>query len=328
MKEDLLIKLWAKKLAEGLSVEEEQQLERLLAEDVSLREEVALLEETWRLSAWYAKEPFQPDERAAWAALQQRLKMAGPESVHRSVLWRRLAAAAVLLLLFVGGYFLFKPVKTPILTVEAREQPRLVRLPDGSVVELSPATVLRYPERFEKQRHVVLEGEAYFRVAKDSAHPFVVSARAGEVRVLGTRFLYSSRPGALEERVLVEEGRVAYRPEGVPSVLLIAGEAAVYHLAKANLEKQRLNPNLLFWQTGRLVFRGVPLSEVLDELEKIFNVRFNRAEIQPLLACKQTLAFSNKPDLEAVLHALESHLHWEAEQVEPGVWHLRAGRCE
>jgi len=37
-------------------------------------------------------------------------------------------------------------------------------------------------------RRVKLEGEAYFEVAKDKAHPFVVESRGQEIEVLGTHF--------------------------------------------------------------------------------------------------------------------------------------------
>jgi len=327
VKEKILIDLLAQKLTGELSVEGAEHLERLLAEDKALEEEAKLLEEAWRLSGLYAEDAYQPDERVAWEALQKRLKSEKPRPAFRRVWLQRLAAAVVLLLLVVGGYRFFVLQEDAFLTVKAGEETKTIRLPDGSTVDLFPATVLRYPRHFGRERRVDLEGEAYFQVAKDAAHSFVVSAQAGEVRVLGTRFLYSSRRSASEERVLVEEGKVAYRVEGTTLVVLVAGEAMTYHLAKAEWEKSKLNPNLLFWRTGRLVFRGVPLREVLDELEELFHVRFDRSEIESLLTCEQTLAFSNKPDLEEILQALKSHLHWEVER-HGSVWHLRGGRCE
>lgn len=52
-------------------------------------------------------------------------------------------------------------------------------LADGTRVWLNSATKLRYPTRFTgKNREVYVEGEAFFSVCKDSAHPFS-SCRGG-----------------------------------------------------------------------------------------------------------------------------------------------------
>jgi len=64
-----------------------------------------------------------------------------------------------------------------------------VILPDGSKVWLNAASSLKYPVRFaNNERKVELAGEAYFEVAKDPLHPFVVEGRNQEVQVLGTHF--------------------------------------------------------------------------------------------------------------------------------------------
>ena len=68
-----------------------------------------------------------------------------------------------------------------------------VTLADGTIVWLNSCTRLRYPLDFKGDvREVFLEGEAYFEVAKDAKHPFVVRTADVDVRVLGTRFNLSA----------------------------------------------------------------------------------------------------------------------------------------
>ena len=65
----------------------------------------------------------------------------------------------------------------------------IMTLQDGTVVWLNSETKMRYPVQFSGQnREVWLEGEAYFKVAKNEKQPFVVKTENMDVRVLGTEF--------------------------------------------------------------------------------------------------------------------------------------------
>jgi transmembrane sensor len=65
-----------------------------------------------------------------------------------------------------------------------------VLLPDGSKVKLNAASSLTFSVNLINAgtRTVSLEGEGYFEVFKDSAHPFIVKGRGQQVEVLGTHF--------------------------------------------------------------------------------------------------------------------------------------------
>ena len=322
---DLLVELMARKMAGELSPEAEKQLEALLASDAELREEAALLEECWRVSGLYARPEFEVDKDAAWGKLQRRLKAQS----EAKPLWRPWLAVASVALLLVAAYGFFMPGKgVQMLTAVAHSDVLLQPLPDGSRVWLAKGSELSYPASFGETREVRLSGEAYFEVAKDPEHPFVVQGYYGHVRVLGTRFDYRSRSGS-GEKLLVAEGKVAYEVKGGEKrLVLVKEEAAAYDPGKDSLQKANYSPNAFYWQTGRLVFRGTPLREVLDELESLFEVRFDRSEIEHLLSCRQTLSFNDHPKLEDVLKALQTHLGWKMWQGDKGVWHLSGGKCK
>ena len=71
-----------------------------------------------------------------------------------------------------------------------------LQLSDGTNVHLNAGTSLKYPVKFVKgkNREVFLNGEAFFNVAKEVNHPFIVNANEIDVRVLGTQFNISSYP--------------------------------------------------------------------------------------------------------------------------------------
>jgi len=76
-----------------------------------------------------------------------------------------------------------------ILSTHKGEQSPPIVLADGSKVWVNSASTLRFPVAFTgSTREVFLDGEAYFEVTKDPAHPFIVNAGTSKIRVLGTHF--------------------------------------------------------------------------------------------------------------------------------------------
>ena len=67
--------------------------------------------------------------------------------------------------------------------------PATIYMSDGSVVWLKEKSTLEYPETFaEKVREVVLVGEAFFDVSRDSQRPFIIRSANFTTRVVGTTF--------------------------------------------------------------------------------------------------------------------------------------------
>ncbi|RZK69241.1 MAG: hypothetical protein EOO85_22760, partial [Pedobacter sp.] len=81
-----------------------------------------------------------------------------------------------------------------------------VVLSDGTRVWLNSASTLEYPSQFSKgpERKVVLRGEAYFEVAKDIKHPFIVISGNQDIIVLGTHFNVNAYPDQPIKTTLLE----------------------------------------------------------------------------------------------------------------------------
>ncbi len=102
---------------------------------------------------------------------------------------------------------------TQSFATEKGQQMKLT-LSDGTQVFLNADSKFKVPQNFNAQkREVYLTGEAYFKVVKNSAKPFVVHSRGTVTRDLGTSFDIRAYPGNKNVTVVVKEGRVNFKAE-------------------------------------------------------------------------------------------------------------------
>jgi transmembrane sensor len=154
----------------------------------------------------------------------------------------------------------------------AKGQHQRITLADGSLVDLNAET--RLTVRFaRRERRVELgDGQAIFDVAHDETRPFTVEASGRAVRVLGTQFDVRNRSG--DVTVTVARGRVQVRPVASsktgqafvlrPGQRLAIGRTGVAELSAVDPQEA------LGWRSGRLVYRGEPLAEVVADLNREF----------------------------------------------------------
>ncbi len=156
--------------------------------------------------------------------------------------FRMIAAAAVVVLvsaLFISREYLINlidPVK--FATVKTGPGERMtVRLSDGSVVWLSPKSSLRYPQEFRGAlRETAVEGEAFFEVAKNKEHPFIVRTGGVCTKVLGTSFNIQSYSGRRNICVTLLTGRVAFS-DGRNEIDLIPNQRAIFDKNERKMSK-------------------------------------------------------------------------------------------
>lgn len=110
-----------------------------------------------------------------------------------------------------------------------------VRLADDSHVWVNQNSKVSYPEQFANERHVNLEGQAYFDVAKDAKSPFVVHTKHLDVKVLGTEFDVTAYPDAETTVVMLFDGLVEVTA-GEQTGLLSPGEKLTYHHRTGGIE--------------------------------------------------------------------------------------------
>ena len=208
---------------------------------------------------------------------------AGDEPAPRSslrVFGPRLAAGLAAISAIVVAAFLFVPrwLQPGLNTyTTAVGEIRSIVLPDGSVVELNTRSELR--ARFDaRARSVELTaGEAIFRVARDPARPFRVTAGDTEILAVGTQFnVYAEQARTV---VTVLEGRVrvmdrAASPARSPSaaarmVELASGEQAVVAPRKPIARVALADPSrVTSWTQRRLIFEETALAQVAAQFQR------------------------------------------------------------
>lgn len=153
-------------------------------------------------------------------------------------------------------------------------------LSDGTQVTLNSGTSLKYPVQFlkTKNRQVFLDGEAFFNVAKDSAHAFIVNTNQLNVRVLGTKFNLSSYPEDEFVNTTLLEGSVAvYNKQDTfdssNASLLEPGYKAEWNKYNRKILVEEADIDMhTDWLNGKIILRHVPFKNIVKKLERHYNV--------------------------------------------------------
>ena len=190
---------------------------------------------------------------------------------------RPVVSAAILLFFIVSGILLFN-LKVPSVEMKiistARNERINVSLPDGSLINLNANSTIEYPESFSKKnRDVNLKGEAFFSVAKDALHPFVIKTGNAKVTVLGTKFDVCSRGD--QTKVFVKEGKVqlANDKSAARSVKLLSGQMGMIIKDESPIAENAGFNYLPGWINGKLEFNRTMLGAIFNELERYYHIK-------------------------------------------------------
>ncbi len=206
-----------------------------------------------------------------------------PRAVRAQRLYRRplaWSAAAAALLLGVALLVSYEALFTPDVYATGIGGHKVVRLPDGSRIELNTDTRVR-TDFTPQTRSVWLErGEAYFDVAHEPLRPFSVYAGGRRVTVLGTKFSVRVDPDANRIQLAVAEGRVQLeelRPQmSAAPMIAIGGDKVIAEGTSMRVESRSVAAVSidLSWRQGLLTFDQTTLAEAAEE----FN-RYNRRRL-------------------------------------------------
>ncbi len=194
--------------------------------------------------------------------------------------------------------------------VTQKGQRSLITLKDGTKVWLNTDSRLTYPSSFEGQRvrEVTLEGEAFFDVAENKAQPFIVHTAEINVKVLGTAFNVRSYQKDQNVETTLVRGKVNIESTGkqAKAVTLLPNQRVVFEkTSRQLLLENRVNTEkYTAWREGKLIFEDQPLSEIVQALERWYNVTIH-VEDTGSLGCRFSANVDNK-SLEEVLELFKA----------------------
>ncbi|UTN03318.1 FecR family protein [Flavobacterium bizetiae] len=212
-----------------------------------------------------------------------------------------MAAASILFLIGLG--FFFKPVMTAEkqLSFKTSDTPKSIQLNDGSKIYLAANSSFQYPEKFkgDERKVSLLKGNAFFEVAKDKKHPFIITSGEIKTRVVGTSFHIQMSKSKCE--VIVVTGKVNVTSKG-HSVDLIPNEEALFEsqkLTKLVAEKSFL----VNWYNTDVTLNQTTLKQVITILQYKYGVLF-QYDNKLVLATPLTVFIKKDATLENVLEQI------------------------
>ncbi|MCV2484352.1 FecR family protein [Flavobacterium sp. SH_e] len=179
-------------------------------------------------------------------------------------------------------------------------------LPDNSEVVLNSGSEIHYKKwNWDKNRHLELKGEAYFKVAK--GRKFEVQTNLGKVTVLGTQFNVKARKNRFD--VVCYEGRVKVNYNNI-QVLLTHGQSVRFENGKQI--QRTVNALQPEWMNDQICFYKENIRSLLDEVERQYNIKIE-------LNTKDTISlFTGKlpaKNLNTALQIISTTYHLEAKKV-------------
>lgn len=193
--------------------------------------------------------------------------------------WR---SAAVLLFSVGAAALLASKLAQPLVDSHPAESyvnnetaERQIKLSDGSTVHLDVGAEVNVVMSPEERRLELSKGRAYFEVAHDKSRPFSVTAAGTRTVALGTRFEVELLPQSVN--VSLAEGSVAITAVATPDKwreVLTPGQQLKIHADHDQRERIQVDADsIASWSKGRLIFDGMPLGRVLDEINRYASIK-------------------------------------------------------
>jgi len=153
---------------------------------------------------------------------------------------------------------------------------------DGTKIYLNSDSYLRYPKKFGlTERKIFFEGEAYFVVADNKKRPFVIEIDKASIQVLGTSFNVEAYRDKKSINITLDEGKVNFKTWKNTDNPMREGDYLIYDKQSGECTIQR-NSELKSdsqWKNNMIVFKNRPLIEVIEVLERWYNVKFQVKDI-------------------------------------------------
>jgi transmembrane sensor len=202
--------LMARSLNDEATIQEKEELNKILCQDERLQQQYDLLDRIW--SDKTARHNNESENSSVTKAVSKIITLAELEKIQfdddapknrKFFRKRRILLTSLALLIIASAGFIWIYTRSSSAIVQKDGETISVQngshsrsmLPDGTTVWLNAGSKLFYDDNFSgATREVRLEGEAFFDVVKQPQRPFIVHTSGIDIKVLGTSFNVKSYP--------------------------------------------------------------------------------------------------------------------------------------
>jgi ferric-dicitrate binding protein FerR (iron transport regulator) len=215
-----------------------------------------------------------------------------------------------------------KPRTEALITsvVSHTDSSQLVVLSDGTRVWLNSNSRITYPRQFTTgNRTVIFEGEAYFDVTHDEAHPFIVHTATMDVKVLGTAFNVQAYPHEHQAEAVLVRGKIAIADSlGRQLAEVAPGQIARFDKTDRQVMIKNVNPDAYTgWRFGQITLPEANLATITRKLAELYPVHFS---IEPSITdtARYNFIFSKRKPVTEVMDMLRfiAPIHYQVQGTE------------
>ncbi len=176
---------------------------------------------------------------------------------------------------------------------------------DGTKVFLNADSKLSYPTNFKGDiREVKLDGEAYFEVSKNPDKLFLVATGKLMIKVYGTSFKVNGYSSSNKVTARLDEGSISLLLPNQQEQKLEPGYEASFNTTTGSLTMEKSSMSgKPSWQTNQLEFNNITLEEVVEIMERTYNVNITIGD-NTIKHYNYHLKF-NKATIDEVFDALQ-----------------------
>lgn len=228
-------------------------------------------------------------------------------NIRKYRIW--LAAASVSVVFLAAGWLSSSLRPEPEMLVRNNnwEKVNEMTLEDGTRLTLNRGAQLIYPERFTgRQREIFLSGEAYFEVAHDTDHPFIVRVGDLKIKVLGTKFNVEAYPDSEIITTTLLEGSVEVESQlNHHSLRMVPDQQLAYDTRSGEMRLSTLDGSeeSIRWTDNVWILHQTPFMQMCKRMEHLFNIKI--IILNDTLADKKfTGEFHYGDSLESILEVI------------------------
>ena len=174
-------------------------------------------------------------------------------------------AAAILLFIFTPTLSVWLRADVQTATAETRS----LSLADGSQIVIGADSAVARDFASDRRQVTLLRGAAWFKIARDAARPFIVTAGDTTITVTGTDFGVTMTERTLS--VALAQGSVDIERPGTPKQTLRPGHHLTLDRETGSPRLTKADPALMGgWRSGRLIVHGALLSDVVETIDRYY----------------------------------------------------------